>query len=114
MSQAQTNAITVRSIYSIVKEAIRGQQQDYTAGSMRRAIVLLAIPMILELALESIFALVDMFVVGKLGKDAIQAVGLTEAVITIVYSVAIGLSTGATAMVARRVGEKDTKGAEVP
>ena len=107
MSQVQTNAITIRSIYSIVKEAIRGEQQDYTAGSMRKAIVLLAIPMILELALESVFAIVDMFVVGKLGPDAIQTVGLTEAVITIIYSVAIGLSTGATAMVARRIGEKN-------
>ena len=107
MSQVQTNAITIRSIYSIVKEALRGEQQDYTAGSMRKAIVLLAIPMILELALESVFAIVDMFVVGKLGPDAIQTVGLTEAVITIVYSVAIGLSTGATAMVARRIGEKN-------
>jgi len=107
MSQVQTNVITIRSIYTIVKEAIRGEQQDYTTGSIRRAIVLLAIPMILELALESIFAIVDMFVVGKLGPDAIQTVGLTEAVITIIYSVAIGLSTGATAMVARRIGEKN-------
>ena len=107
MSQVQTNAITIRSIYSIIKEALRGEQQDYTSGSMRKAIILLAIPMILELALESVFAIVDTFVVGKLGADAIQTVGLTEATITIVYSIAIGLSTGATAMVARRIGEKN-------
>src|SRR4030095_7648302 len=107
MSQVQTNAITIRSIYSIIKESLRGEQQDYTSGSMRKAIILLAIPMILELALESVFAIVDTFVVGKLGPDAIQTVGLTEATITIVYSIAIGLSTGATAMVARRIGEKN-------
>ena len=107
MSQAQSSAITLRSIYSIIKEAIRGDQQDYTKGSIRRAIVLLAIPMILELSLESVFAVVDIFVVGKIGPDAIQTVGLTESVITIVYSVAMGLSMGATAMVARRIGEKN-------
>lgn len=88
-------------------QALRGDQIDYTSGSMKKAIVLLAIPMILELSLESVFAVVDMFFVGKLGPVAIATVGLTEAVVTLVYSVAIGLSTAATAMIARRVGEKD-------
>jgi putative MATE family efflux protein len=99
------------SIFSLIKQALRGGAHDYTQGSIRQAIVLLAIPMILELSLESVFAVVDMFFVGKLGSHAIQTVGLTESVITILYTVAIGLSTGATAMVARRIGEKNPEGA---
>lgn len=90
---------------------MRGEQHDYTEGSLRVAIVLLAIPMILELSLESVFAVVDMFFVAKLGSNAIQAVGLTESVITIVYTLGIGLSIGATAMVARRIGEKNPEAA---
>ncbi len=100
-----------QSIFSLVKQSLRGGEHDYTQGSIRQAIVLLAIPMILELSLESVFAVVDMFFVGKLGSNAIQTVGLTESVITIVYTIAIGLSTGATAMVARRIGEKNPEGA---
>ena len=100
-----------QSIFSVIKQALRGGEHDYTQGSIRQAIVLLAIPMILELSLESVFAVVDMFFVGKLGSHAIQTVGLTESVITIVYTIAIGLSTGATAMVARRIGEKNPEGA---
>jgi putative MATE family efflux protein len=92
---------------SLVVQSIRGGEYDYTQGNIRVAIILLAIPMILELSLESVFAVVDMFFVGKLGSNAIQTVGLTESVITLVYSLAIGLSTAATAMVARRVGEKN-------
>ncbi len=80
---------------------------DYTQGSMSKAVFLLALPMILELSLESVFALVDIFFVSKLGPNAIATVGLTEAAITIVYSIAIGLSTAATAIVARRIGEKN-------
>lgn len=99
---------TFSNIISLIKQSLKGEQTDYTQGSVHKAIVLLAIPMILELSLESVFALVDMFFVGKwLGKNAIATVGLTESVITIVYSVAIGLSTAATATVARRVGEKN-------
>jgi putative MATE family efflux protein len=92
---------------SLVGQSFRGAEYDYTQGSIRAAIVLLAIPMILELSLESVFAVVDIFFVSKLGSKATQTVGLTESVITIVYSLAIGLSTAATAMVARRVGEKN-------
>src|SRR5687768_10993472 len=92
---------------SLVRQSLRGGEYDYTQGSIRAAIVLLAIPMILELSLESVFAVVDIFFVGKLGSNATQTVGLTEAVIMVVYSLAIGLSTAATAMVARRIGEKD-------
>ena len=96
---------------SLVWQSIKGGEYDYTQGSIRVAIVLLAVPMILELMLESVFAVVDMFFVGKLGSNAIQTVGLTESVITLVYTIAIGLSAAATAMVARRVGEKNPEGA---
>lgn len=85
-----------------------GEEHDYTKGSIKIAIVLLAIPMILELSLESVFAVVDIFFVGRLGENAIAVVGYTETMITIVYSVAIGMSTAATALIARRIGEKDT------
>lgn len=103
--------LTFSKIVSIVKESLNGEQQDYTQGSIPRAVFLLAIPMILELSLESVFAVVDMFFVSKLGENAIATVGLTESVITIIYSVAIGLSTAATAVVARRVGEKNLEAA---
>lgn len=102
-----TTGKTFSRYYNIIKQSLNGEEQDYTQGSIPRAVFLLAIPMILELSLESVFALVDMFFVGKLGENAIATVGLTESVITLVYSVAIGLSTGATAIVARRVGEKN-------
>lgn len=103
--------ISLSKIFSVVKQSLNGEQQDYTVGSIPRAVVLLAIPMILELSLESVFAVVDMFFVGKLGQNAIATVGLTESVITLVYSIAIGLSTAATAIVSRRIGEKNTDGA---
>ncbi len=93
--------------FSLLKKSIKGGDHDYTQGSIKVAILLLAVPMILELSLESVFAVVDMFFVGRLGENAIATVGLTESVITLVYSLAIGLSTAATAMVARRVGEKN-------
>jgi putative MATE family efflux protein len=96
---------------SLIGRSFVGKEHDYTKGSIREAIVLLAIPMILELSFESIFAVVDIFFVAKLGSGATQTVGLTESVITIVYSLAIGLSTAATAMVARRIGEKNPEAA---
>src|SRR6187402_1870747 len=102
---------TATRILSIIKQSLNGEQQDYTQGSITRAVFLLAIPMILELSLESVFALVDIFFVSKLGQNAIATVGLTESVITIVYSIAIGLSTAATAIVARRIGEKNPEAA---
>ncbi|MFL5772366.1 MAG: MATE family efflux transporter, partial [Flavisolibacter sp.] len=89
---------------SLIKRSLRGEYYDYTKGSIRQAIILLAVPMILELSLESVFAVVDMFFVGRLGENAIATVGLTESVITIVYSIGIGLSTGATAMVSSLIG----------
>src|SRR3954468_19023553 len=102
---------TFYKFYNAVKLSLNGEQQDYTTGSIPKAVFLLAVPMILELSLESVFALVDMFFVSKLGENAIATVGLTESVITIIYSIAIGLSTAATAVVARRIGEKNQDGA---
>src|SRR6476660_2789821 len=111
MSQSNQHTSRLSLFISLLKQSLRGGEHDYTQGSIRQAIVLLAIPMILELSLESVFAVVDMFFVGRLGSHAIQTVGLTESVITIIYTVAIGLSTGATAMVARRLGENNPNAA---
>jgi len=94
-------------------EALGGGEQDYTKVGMHRAIVLLAIPMVLEMAMESIFALADVFFVARLGPDAVAAVGLTEALMVIVYALGAGLGIPATAMVARRIGERDTDSAAV-
>jgi len=102
-----TNTRSIRYFLTLIRQSLSGKEHDYTQGSIKVAILLLAVPMILELSLESVFAVVDMFFVGKLGPNAIATVGLSEAMVTIVYSVAIGLSTAATAVVARRVGEKD-------
>jgi len=114
MSQPMTsNNSKLSYYYSLFKQAIKGSDHDYTQGSIRKAIFLLAIPMILELSLESVFALVDMYFVGHLpnSKNAVTTVGLTEAVVSIVYSIAMGLSMAATAVVARRIGEKDPEAA---
>lgn len=99
------------NILKTIWGALRGDHHDYTQGSIPKAVLLLAIPMILELSLESIFAVVDMFFVSKLGQNAIATVGLTESVITIVYSLGVGLSVGAAAIVARRIGEKNPEAA---
>lgn len=101
----------ILSFFKLIKQSLKGEEHDYTQGSIPKTIILLAIPMILELSLESVFAVVDMFFVGKLGENAIATVGLTEAAITIIYSLGIGLSTAATAIVARRVGEKNPEAA---
>lgn len=94
-------------IFQLFREALRGDERDFTTEPLKLSIFLLAVPMILEMAMESLFALVDAFFVAKLGTEAITAVGLTESVIILVYSIAIGLSMGTTALVARRVGEKN-------
>lgn len=107
--------ITIRKslfsrIYTTLKQAIKGDESfDFTTGSIKKAVILLAIPMVLEMLMESVFALVDLYFVGHLKESsfAIQTVGLTESVITIIYSLAIGISMAATAVVARRIGEKD-------
>ncbi|HET7456440.1 MAG TPA: MATE family efflux transporter [Gemmatimonadaceae bacterium] len=94
-----------------VREALRGSRQDYTEGTISRAIFLLAVPMVLEMAMESIFAVTDVFFVSRLGADAVATVGLTESMLTLVYAMAMGLGIGATAVVARRIGERDAEGA---
>jgi putative MATE family efflux protein len=101
------------SVWRSIREALRGSHQDYTTGSLNRSILLLAIPMILEMVLESLFAVVDVFWVSRLGADAVATVGLTESVLTLVFAVGMGLGMSTTAMVARRIGEKDHEGAGI-
>src|SRR5438552_7587711 len=99
--------LVMSDFWSSVREALRGSRRDFTEVPIPRAILLLAVPMILEMAMESLFAIVDIFWVSRLGADAVATVGLTEAMLTLIYTVAMGLSIGATATVARRIGEKD-------
>src|SRR5689334_5259233 len=96
-----------RGLWRDLRDAVRGTGMDYTQGSIGRAILLLAVPMMLEMAMESTFAVVDIYFVSSLGPSAVATVGLTESVLTLVYAVAIGLSMGTTALVARRIGEKN-------
>lgn len=103
----------MKKLFSLVAEAIKGSEEDLTKISINRAIILLAVPMILEMVMESLFAVVDIYFVGKISEEAIGVVGLTESVLMIVYSLAIGLMTAAMAMVARRIGEKNPEGASV-
>jgi putative MATE family efflux protein len=113
--ETQTVAVNAAppSLWSSVREALRGSHQDFTTGSLNRAILLLAIPMVLEMVLESLFAVVDVFWVGRLGADAVATVGLTESLLSLVFAIGLGLSLSTTAMVARRIGEKDPKEAAV-
>lgn len=97
---------TLKKLYRETRVALNGSETNFTSGSIRRAIFLLSVPMVLEMVMESLFAVVDIFFVGRVGIHAVATVGLTESVLTLIYSVAIGLSVAATAMVARRVGEK--------
>ena len=97
----------IKDFWSLAKLSISGKEQDYTRINIRRGIVLLSIPMILEMIMESLFAVVDIFFVARLGENAVATVGLTEAIIIIVYSVGIGISMAATAMISRRFGEKE-------
>jgi putative MATE family efflux protein len=99
------------SFWSVLREGLRGSQRDFTKGPIWVALVILAVPMILEMSMESLFAVVDIFFVAKLGADAVAIVGLTESVMALIYAVAFGLAIGATATIARRTGEKDEEGA---
>ena len=100
-----------QSLWSAVKESLRGSHRSYTTGPIGRSILLLAIPMVLEMIMESVFAVVDIYWVSHLGTDAAATVGLTESLMTLIYALAIGLSIGAMAMVARRIGEQNPEGA---
>ncbi len=111
--ETQNSAAPQPSLWKSIREAVRGSHQDFTTGSLNRAILLLAIPMVLEMVLESLFAVVDVFWVGRLGADAVATVGLTESLLSLVFAVGLGLSLSTTAMVARRIGEKDPNGAAV-
>src|SRR6267378_1802659 len=113
MSEIEAPAPTANaSLWRTIRESIAGSHHgEYTDGPIGRAILLLAIPMVLELVLESVFAVVDVFFVSRLGADAVATVGLTEAMMTFIYAVAMGLGVGATATVARRIGERDPDGA---
>src|SRR5688572_22947922 len=91
-----------QGLWQAIRESLRGTHRDYTTGSLDRAILLLAIPMVLEMAMESLFGIVNVFWVSRLGENAVAAVGVTESVLTIVFSIAIGLSMALTATVARR------------
>src|SRR5277367_3087052 len=101
------------TLWSSIREAIRGSHQDFTAGSLNRAILLLAIPMVLEMVLESLFAVVDVFWVGRVSSNAVATVGLTESLMLLIFAIGMGLSLSTTAMVARRIGEKDPEDAAV-
>ncbi len=103
--------MTLSKFLEYLRIALTGKEQEFTTGSIRRAVFMLSVPMILEMMMESVFAVVDIYFVSKVSVNAVATIGLTESVITLVYAVAIGLSMAATAVVARRVGEKDLNGA---
>jgi putative MATE family efflux protein len=111
--ETTTSSAQPHTLWASLVEAIRGSHQDFTAGSLNRAILLLAVPMVLEMCLESLFGVVDVFWVSRLGANAVATVGLTESMLGLVFSVAMGLSLSTTAMVARRIGEKDPEGAAI-
>ncbi|MGB0513958.1 MAG: MATE family efflux transporter, partial [Wenzhouxiangellaceae bacterium] len=100
-----------RQFRVLLRRSLRGDETELTRGPIGRAVFILAVPMILEMVMESVFAVVDIFYVSRLGSTAVAVVGLTEATVTLVYAVAIGLSMAVTAMVARRIGEKNLEGA---
>ena len=106
-------SLSVRRAFAVVREALSGSHRDLTEGNLQRAIILLAIPMILEMVMESLFGIVDMFFVARLGVDSLATVALTESILVLVFGIAMGLSLATTAFVARRIGEKDPGGAAV-
>jgi putative MATE family efflux protein len=110
-SQSRAVPAMPSGVWATLREAVRGSPIDYTTAPVGRAVVMLAVPMVMEMAMESIFAVVDVFWVAHLGADAVATVGLTESMLTMIYTVAMGLSIGATALVARRMGEHDPDGA---
>src|SRR3977135_1417015 len=105
--EIQSHAIRVTpplsGVFKTLREAVAGSQQDLTEGSIRRAILLLAVPMVLEMMMESLFGIVNVFWVAHLGADSVGAVGITESMLMLIFAVAMGLSMATTAMVARRI-----------
>src|SRR6202046_1884020 len=104
-------SVTNPGVFATIREALSGSRRDLTEGNLKRAIVILAIPMILEMLMESLFGVVDMFFVARLGVDSLATVALTESCLVLVFGIAMGLSMATTAFVARRIGEKDSEGA---
>lgn len=111
LTEAQGAGSRLRSLGRDLADAVRGTEQDYTKGSMGRALLLLSVPMMLEMGMESVFAVVDVYFVASLGASAVATVGLTESVMTLMYAVGMGLAMGTTALVARRIGEKHREAA---
>ena len=112
VTDVTTSSHAAPSVWSAIREALSGAHgRDFTEGPIGRAIFILAVPMVLEMCMESIFAIVDVFVVAHLGADAVATVGLTESFMTLLYALSMGLSIGAGAMISRRIGEKDAEGA---
>src|SRR5580658_5461811 len=111
--QASPAATEAPSLWSSIREAILGSHQNYTEGNLNRAILLLAIPMVLEMVLESLFAVVDVFWVGRIGANAVATVGITESMLALVFAIGLGVSMSTGAMVARRIGEKDPDDAAI-
>src|ERR1700728_4471982 len=113
MSSQVQPALTNPGIFATIREALSGSRRDLTEGNLKRAIIILAIPMILEMLMESLFGVVDMFFVARLGVDSLATVALTESCLVLVFGIAMGLRMATTAFVARRIGEKDPEGAAV-
>jgi putative MATE family efflux protein len=109
--QGYVQVRVMKRYWLLFLEAVRGSERDYTAGPVGPALVMLSVPMVLEMAMESLFAVVDVFFVSRVSADAVATVGVTETMLTIVYTVALGLGIGAMAVVSRRIGEKDDEGA---
>src|SRR5512133_16209 len=103
----------IKAFFNDVREAVSGSEQDFTEGKLGRAILLLSIPAVLEMVMESVFVIVDIYFVSKLGSNAVATVGITESMVTIIYAIAIGLGTATTSLVSRRIGEKNPDAASV-